>query len=86
MARYLLEAYLPRGDRDALERAAARAEEAARRMTRSGTAVRHVRSIFVPEDETCFVLFEAATRADVLRTGRLASLPAARVSEAIDVG
>ena len=59
MAEYLVELYLSRGEADAVERHAERTRLAARELTREGTPVRFLRSIFVPEDETCFVLLQA---------------------------
>ena len=59
MAEYLVELYVAQGDHDTARQYAARAELAAAELTREGRPVRCVRSIFVPEDETCFLLFEA---------------------------
>ncbi len=84
MPRYLLEVYLPCTDRDALRTVAIRARAAAREMTGDGTAVRHLRSILVPEDRTCFLLFEAATTHAVMETGERAALATARVTEALE--
>ena len=44
----------------------ARARAACEALTREGTHVRFLRSIFVPEDEACFHLYEAAS-ADAVR-------------------
>jgi hypothetical protein len=56
---YLVETYLARGD--ARERAAReqRARSAAEELMREGTRVRFECSIFVPEDEICFFVFDA---------------------------
>jgi hypothetical protein len=43
------------------------------------TGVRHIRSIMIPEDETCFCLFEAADAASVLAANEAADLPCHRV-------
>jgi hypothetical protein len=45
-----------------------------------------VRSVFVPEDETCFCLYEAASAADVLDAARCAGLAFGTVVEAIAGG
>ena len=66
MAEYLVELYVAQGDHDTARQYAARAELTAAELTREGRPVRCVRSIFVPEDETCFLLFEA----DLGRPGR----------------
>jgi len=55
---------------------------AAEQLTREGTPVRLVRSIFVPEDETCFYLFEAQTNEAVREVATRAGLCFARVVEA----
>jgi hypothetical protein len=39
--------------------------------------------LFVPEDETCFYLYEAASADDVREAARRANLPAETVVEAI---
>lgn len=56
------------------------ARAAAEELTRRGTAVRYCRSIFVPADETCFVLFEAESADAVRDAATLAALPCGRVS------
>jgi hypothetical protein len=65
MAEYLVELYVAHGDHAAAELCARRAEQASTELTQEGQAVRCVRSIFVPEDETCFLLYEA-TSADLV--------------------
>jgi len=65
MAEYLVELYVAQGDHVAAQQQANRAEQASADLTREGRPVRCVRSIFVPEDETCFLLYEA-TSADVV--------------------
>ncbi len=59
MAEYLVELYAAQGDRDVALRHAESAEQAGAELTREGRPVRCLRSIFVPEDETCFLLFDA---------------------------
>lgn len=83
MAEYLVELYLGREDAAALDLGAERAWHAAAELTREGTPVRFLRSIFVPEDETCFYLYEAATAAVVHEAARRAALPFERVAEAV---
>lgn len=81
MTQFLAEVYLPRGD-GVVERAAARAADAARALARSGVRVRHVQSIYLPEDETCFLLFEAASEGAVRAAAGWAELICNRVVEA----
>jgi hypothetical protein len=46
--------------------------------------VRYLRSIFVPEDETCFLVYEAGSADDVRRAATLAGLPADHIVEMIE--
>ena len=46
--------------------------------------MRCVRSIFVPEDETCFFLYEADSADAVRAAVERAALPSARVAELFD--
>jgi len=61
MAEYLVELYVAQGDQNVARRHAESAEQAGAELTREGRPVRCLRSIFVPEDETCFLLFDAAS-------------------------
>jgi len=61
MAEYLVELYVAQGDQAVALRHAESAEQAGAELTREGRPVRCLRSIFVPEDETCFLLFDAAS-------------------------
>jgi hypothetical protein len=83
MAEFLLELYISRTDGHVVASRAESARRAAEELTRVGTPVRYLRSIFVPEDETCFFLYEA-TSADVVReAAHRAALPFDRITEAI---
>jgi hypothetical protein len=82
MAVYLVETYLSRrGARD-LGSLEERVRRAAESLTRDGIDVRLIRSVFVPADETCFHLFDAASVAAVCATGERAAMAFDRVSEA----
>ena len=83
MAEYLVELFVPRTDALAVPAGIGRARLAAEDLTRAGTAVRYLRSIFVPEDEICFLLFEAACEQDVRDVVCRAELPLERISEAV---
>jgi hypothetical protein len=83
MPRYLVELYLPRIGAGGLADAAGRARAAADQLARDGVSVRYLRSIFVPEDETCFLLYDAPTAAAVEQAVAHAALPFDRVLEAV---
>jgi len=83
---YLVETFLARGDaggRAAFER---RARAAAAELTGSGTSVRFERTIHIPEDEICFLVFEAASGSDAAFAAQRAELEPLRVVEAVSSG
>jgi hypothetical protein len=82
VAEFLLEQYVSRTDSAAVERGEERARVAAEQLTREGTPVRFLRSIFVPEDETGFYLCEAASVEAVRELAKRAALPYQRLVEA----
>lgn len=57
--RYLVECYLPAAGAGSASEPGAHVLAAARELERQGDDVRFLRSIYVPEDETYFLLFEA---------------------------
>jgi hypothetical protein len=77
---FLVEAYVPRtwAAASGLERARAGAEE----LTREGTPVRLLQSIFVPQDETCFLLYEGGSVNAVRAAVRRGELAFERITEA----
>ena len=83
MREFLIELYVPLGDDAAVERSARNARLAANELTREGRTVQYVRSIFVPEDETCFFLYEAIEADDVEEAARRASLPFDHIALAV---
>lgn len=77
-----METYLSRrdtGERALLDR---RARSAAAALT----SVRFERSIHVPEDETCFFVFHAASSTDAALAAERARLSPIRVVEAVSSG
>jgi hypothetical protein len=82
MAEFLLEVYAARMDSRGVDGAARRARAAAEALASEGPEVRYVRSIFVPEDETCFYVYEADSVGTVHEVARRAGLPVDRVVEA----
>ena len=83
MAEFLVETYVAREDGASVARRAERARDAADRLTREGTPVEFIRSIFVPADETCFYLYEASSADLVQAAARSAHLRFERVVETV---
>ena len=83
MPSYLVETYLARGragERAARER---RARSAAEDLTDGRTRVRFDRSIYVPEDEICFFLFDAPSGREAALVAERAELDSIRVVEVV---
>src|ERR1700680_4543655 len=78
---FLAELYLPRGGSLADVARLARAGAAA--AAGAGPEVRFVQAIFVPLDESCFVLYHAESAADVTAAGTRAGLNFDRVAAAL---
>jgi hypothetical protein len=79
---YLVETYLPRGrisERVACDRRASRSAE---QLTREHVPVRFEQSIYVPEDEICFFVFDAPSALIAERIARRAGLDPVRTVEA----
>jgi hypothetical protein len=83
MTSFLVEAYTPAMIN--LVEVEARARRAAAQLAEAGTEVRYLHAIFVPADETCFHLFEAASADAVRAASERAGLSAQRIVEAIGV-
>jgi hypothetical protein len=80
---YLVETYLSRGlagERASRER---RARSAAEQLADGDTPVRFDRSIYVPEDEICFFVFDAPSGRDAALAAQRAELDPIRVVEAV---
>jgi uncharacterized protein DUF4242 len=83
MTGFVVELYVARTDIGAVERGA-RARRAADDLSRRGTSVRYLNSIFVAEDETCFLLYEGESAEAVRDAARLAGLAFDHVAEAVE--
>ena len=81
MSSYLLEAYTPASA--LLEDVEARVRSAAAELSASGTPVRYVRSIFVPEDETCFHVLDGPSSAAVAETAKRAGISTPHITRAV---
>ena len=82
MAIYMVERSLPGITPEQLTAAAGRAKSVSAEMTAGGTAVRYLRSTFVPEGDQCFCLFEANAIEAVTEAQRRAEIPFDRIVEA----
>jgi hypothetical protein len=81
MSSYLLEAYTPASA--LLEDVEARVRSAAAEFSASGTPVRYVRSIFVPEDETCFHVLDGPSSEAVAETANRAGISTPHITKAV---
>jgi hypothetical protein len=84
MQRYLVETYLPRARGGELQELMSAARLAVEDLRADGLPVRYVRATFLPTDETCFHLFEAASVATVEEAARRAGFATHRIVEAIE--
>jgi hypothetical protein len=62
--------------------AAKRAKQTTLAMTREGTPVRYMRSIFIPGEDKCYCLFEGESADTVRQANERAELPVKSISEA----
>jgi len=81
---FLAELYLPSTGAAGRRSAIRKAERAAAMLARNGVPVRLVRSVVVPGDEMCLLLFEADSVDTVARVGETGGLAFDRVVEAVD--
>jgi hypothetical protein len=77
MPDYLVEFYMARVDGEGFAAAAQRAEHAADELAREGESVLCLRAIYVPEDETCLLVYRADSAAVVHKAVQRAQLPLA---------
>jgi hypothetical protein len=81
---YLVEVYMPRSRAYEARATGRRARAAAEALAHEGVLIRYVRSTYLPDDETCFHFFEAASTDVVEEAGRRAGLGQARVVSAVE--
>ena len=84
MPSYLAEVYLPRSRAREASATGRRARAAARELSRQGVPIRYVRTTYLPDDETCFHVFEAASAEAVEEASRRAGLGRARIVPVIE--
>ena len=85
MAIYMVERTLPGITPEELGMAQRAAIDASERLTVPGREVRYIRSTFVPGEDRCLCLFEAANRQLVKEANEEAHLPFTRIVEALDL-
>jgi hypothetical protein len=85
VAQYLVELYLPRRNEAALAEAAMRARSASDELAGEGKQVRYLRTIFVPQDEICFLLYEAQAADLVAEASLRAQIEYERIVPAVSV-
>jgi hypothetical protein len=83
MSEFMVEAYVLQATPDVEAGQAKEVSLAAEQLTREGTPVRFLRSILVPEDETCFYLYWAESAEAVRIAATRAGLVFERVSEVV---
>lgn len=83
MREFIGEQYLAAEDAEAAAQRADVARAAAEQLRGEGATVHYVRSIFIPEDETCLHLYRADSIGAVRAAAARASLRLERLTEAI---
>ena len=84
MPRYLVETYVPKLRAHEARAEGRRANAAARELSHEGASVRYIRTTFLPDDETCFHLFEAQSEEAVDEACRRAGIAAGRIAPALE--
>jgi hypothetical protein len=84
MPRYLVETYVPRAHPHDARAAGQRARAAAWQLSRKGEPVRYIRTTFLPGDETCFHIFDAACEDAVAEACRLGLLGTPRIVRVVE--
>ena len=83
MPSYLVETYLARGGAGERSARDVRASSAAAALTTGTSLIRFERSIYVPEDEICFFVFDAPSGRVAALAAERAELDPIRVVEAV---
>jgi hypothetical protein len=80
---FLVEVFVPRSQAGELAAAKAQVRAATTRVSRGDRDIRYVRAIYVPEDETCFYVFDASSADLVAQVSGLAGLRDGRIVETL---
>jgi hypothetical protein len=81
---FLVETYVPRSRAQDARTTAERARAVAEELSLTGTPVRYVRTTFLPGDETCFHVFEAASEEAVGEVCRRSGMGSPRIVPAVE--
>jgi hypothetical protein len=84
VAEYMLELFTPPSKAGELPATALRLDAAAKRVSGNDALVEYVRAIYVPEDETCFYIFDASSAEVVAKASEIAGLSDGRIVAALD--
>jgi hypothetical protein len=82
-AKYIVEAYAPTSQTASLGNRDVRLRTAAEEMAAQGTAIRYLNTLFIPEEEICFFVFEASSPEDVAEVSRRAQIDYERIVRAL---
>jgi hypothetical protein len=85
VAQYLVELYVPLRAQATITDAADRARLASEQLTHEGKHVRYLSTIFIPQDEICFHLYEAQAAALVDEASVRAQIAYERIVPAVSV-
>jgi hypothetical protein len=85
MATFMVERYLPGVSAGQTAAAELLAKQLAMRLPGEGGVVRLLRSLFVPQDEQCFVLFQATSAHALAETLERLGIAYERIAEVIDL-
>lgn len=80
---FLVETYLPKEHASELDAAVRRARTAAETLAGEGTSIRYLRSILLPDEETCFHLYRAESLRAVEEASRRAGFSSLRIAAAV---
>jgi hypothetical protein len=85
LARFLVELRPPKNGFEDIQSLGARSRAASEELSHNGTRVRLLRSVFIPEDGTCLLVFEGSSREAVLDACRRAAIDLEQVRGSVAV-
>jgi len=85
MEEFAIELFVPRREGDTVAAQADRLAALAANLREEGTKVRYLRTLHLPQDETCFFVFEADSLTSMRRLKARARLAHARLASASSI-